>query len=291
MMESASRTLRIVRRETEMKSTTTTALVAAGALLVGGIATAAFMKSGTSADPVTATQPRPNIDTTPLADDGARTDDLAVDKAGRLEYADVVKVDPLTRKEKAYATVIGTEPVRETSTTQTPHEVCEDVVVQERLPERDGNVGGTVAGAVIGGLLGNQVGGGNGKKAATAAGAVAGGLIGNQVDKRHVGGRVVNRTERQCHTETATSESTKVTGYNVTYRNEDGTTGTMRMASKPDNRIAMGTTNAVTGYNVTYRYDGVEKTVKMANKPTSDRLPVVDGQLVTQTAALDTTTR
>jgi|GEM_PF-55999 len=287
VLESASRTLRIVRRESDMKSTTTTVLVAAGALLVGGIATAAFMKSGTPADPVTASQPRPTLDTTPLADDAARTDELAVDKAGRLDYADVVKVDPLTQKEKAYATVIGTEPVRETSTTQTPHEVCQDVVVQERLPERDGNVGGTVAGAVIGGLLGNQIGGGNGRKAATAAGAVAGGVIGNQVDKRHVGGRVVNRTERQCHTETATSESTKVTGYNVTYRNEDGTTGTMRMASKPGNRIAMGTTSNVTGYNVTYRYDGVEKTVKMASKPSSDRLPVVDGQLVTQTAALN----
>ena len=73
----------------------------------------------------------------------------------------------------------------------------------------------------------------------------------------------------------------------MTYRNEDGTTGTMRMASKPGNRIPMGTTNAVTGYNVTYRYDGAEKTVKMDNKPSSDRLPVIDGQLVTQTAALD----
>jgi uncharacterized protein YcfJ len=61
----------------------------------------------------------------------------------------------------------------------------------------------------------------------------------------------------------------------------------MRMASKPGNRIPMGTSNAVTGYNVTYRYDGVEKTVKMDNKPSSDRLPVIDGQLVTQTAALD----
>lgn len=274
-----------------MKSTTTTALVAAGALLVGGIATAAFMKSGNSADPVTAAQTRPTLDTTPLANDGAASDAVPVDAPRGLEYADVVKVDPLTKKEKAYATVIGTEPVRETSTTQTPHEVCQDVVVQERLPERDGNVGGTVAGAVIGGLLGNQVGGGNGKKAATAAGAVAGGLIGNQVDKRHVGGRVVNRTERQCHTETATSESTKVTGYNVTYRNEDGTTGTMRMASKPGNRIAMGTTDQVTGYNVTYRYDGVEKTIKMDNKPASDRLPVVDGQLVTQTAAAGSNTQ
>ena len=154
--------------------------------------------------------------------------------------------------------MIGTDPVRETSTTQTPHEVCQDVTVQERLPERDGNVGGTVVGAVVGGLLGNRVGGGNGKKAATAAGAVAGGFIGNQIDKRHVGGRVVNRTERQCHTETATSESSRVTGYNVTYRNEDGTTGTMRMASKPGSRIAMGTNDVVKGYNVTYRYDGAE---------------------------------
>jgi hypothetical protein len=36
----------MVRKEQVMKSTTTTVLVAAGALLVGGIATAAFMKSG-----------------------------------------------------------------------------------------------------------------------------------------------------------------------------------------------------------------------------------------------------
>lgn len=267
-----------------MKTTTTTALVAAGALLVGGIATAAFMKSG---DTTPAGQPGADgllqADGS-VADDGARSDALDVGARG-LEYADVLKVDPITEKERAYATVIGSEAVRETSSTQTPHEVCEDVVVQERLPERDGNVGGTVAGAVIGGLLGNQVGGGNGRKVATAAGAVAGGMIGNHVDKRHVGGRVVERTERQCHTETTTSESSRVTGYNVTYRNADGTTGTMRMDSKPGNRIAMGTDDVVKGYNVTYRYDGAEKTIRMDNKPASDRLPVVDGQLVTQTAA------
>ncbi len=75
----------------------------------------------------------------------------------------------------------------------------------------------------------------------------------------------------------------------MTYRNEDGTTGTMRMASKPGNRIAMGTNDVVKGYNVTYRYDGAEKTVRMDNKPASDRLPVVDGQLVTQTAAAGAT--
>lgn len=280
--------------EPDMKSITTTVLVAAGALLVGGMATAAFMKGNDRApdtltgSPATAAQDDVGA---VVADDGARSD--ALDLAGRsgLQYADVLKVDPITQKERAYATVIGSEAVRETSSVQTPHEVCEDVVVQERLPERDGNVGGTVAGAVIGGLLGNQVGGGNGRKVATAAGAVAGGVIGNQVDKRHVGGRVVNRTERQCHTETTTSESSRVTGYNVTYRNADGTTGTMRMDSKPGTRIAMGNTDVVKGYNVTYRYDGAEKTIRMDNRPVSDRLPVVDGQLVTQTAAADGSTR
>jgi uncharacterized protein YcfJ len=77
-----------------------------------------------------------------------------------------------------------------------------------------------------------------------------------------------------------------VVGYNVSYRNADGTTGTMRMDSKPANRIAMGDANSVVGYNVTYRYDGEEKTIRMKDKPDSDRLPVVDGQLVTQTAAM-----
>lgn len=269
-----------------MKSNTTTILVAAGALLVGGIATAAFMSGRDKAPLAAGTE-----GTTPVLDNSAFTDDAAVSDAlaagGKLDYADVLKVAPVTQKERAYATVIGTEPVRETSTTSVPREVCEDVVVQERLPERDGNVGGTVAGAVIGGLLGSQVGGGNGKKAATAAGAVAGGVIGNQVDKRHVGGRVVSRTERQCHTENTTSESSRVTGYNVTYRNADGSTGTMRMDSKPGNRIAMGNTNQTIGYDVTYRYDGAEKTVRMESRPASDRLPVIDGQVVTQTAAMD----
>ncbi|HEY9255380.1 MAG TPA: glycine zipper 2TM domain-containing protein [Stenotrophomonas sp.] len=266
-----------------MKSNTTTILVAAGALLVGGVATAAFMNNRGKSDEFVA----PSAQTRPALDTTMAEDPNAVAPGKGLEYADVVKVDPITQKEKVYATVIGSEAVRETTSTSTPHEVCQDVVVQERLPERDGNVGGTVAGAVIGGLLGNQVGGGNGRKVATAAGAVAGGVVGNQVDKRHVGGRVVNRTERQCHTENATSESSRITGYNVTYRNADGTTGTMRMDSKPGERIAMGNADNVIGYNVTYRYDGEEKTVRLDDKPASDRLPVIDGQLVTQTAAAD----
>lgn len=40
---------------------------------------------------------------------------------------------------------------------------------------------GTGVGAVVGGLLGNQVGGGNGRKAATVAGVLLGGYAGNEV--------------------------------------------------------------------------------------------------------------
>jgi len=267
-----------------MKSNTTTILVAVGALLVGGVATAAFLKGGDKSPAAQDALAPPAGESALVADDTAATDNQL--PVSTLQYAEVVKADPVTSSEKLYATVIGTEAVRETTTTRTPREVCEDVVVQERLPERDGNVGGTVAGAVIGGLLGNQVGSGSGKKAATVAGAVAGGAIGNRVDKNHVGGKVVNRTERQCHTENATSESSRVTGYNVTYRNPDGTTGTMRMDSKPGNRIALGTTDKVIGYDVTYRFEGQDKTIRMDQKP-GDRLPVIDGQVVTQTASVD----
>src|SRR5574337_391175 len=48
-------------------------------------------------------------------------------------------------------------------------------------------------GAVAGGVLGNQVGKGDGRKAATVAGAVAGGVVGNQVGKRSGGDKVAWR--------------------------------------------------------------------------------------------------
>ena len=194
----------------------------------------------------------------------------------------------MLEREKLYATVIGSEPVRESSTTSNPQQVCEDVVVQERLPERDGNVGGTVAGAVIGGLVGNQIGGGNGRKAATVGGAVAGGYIGNRVDRRHVGGQVVNRTDRRCRTVNNSSTSSRTVAWNVTYRNPDGTTGTMRTESKPGSRIALGEDDKTVGYDVSYRLDGQVHTVRMDQQP-GQRLPVIDGQVVTQVASVGAT--
>ncbi|MEQ1511230.1 MAG: glycine zipper 2TM domain-containing protein [Lysobacteraceae bacterium] len=265
-----------------------TLAIALASLLVGGVATAAYINNSrpaaldTAASEVDLAQP---MSSEMVAEDRLH-DDADIPAGGTLEYAEVIAVEPLTRNEKLYATVIGTDPVRETVTGSAPREVCEDVAVQDRLPERDGNVGGTVAGALIGGLVGNQVGKGNGRKAATVAGAAAGGYIGNRVDRNHVGGKVVTRTERQCHTVTEATSSSRTVAWNVTFRNPDGTTDTMRTDRKPGSRIPLGTEKTVIGYDVTYRYQGQEQHLHMDNKP-GPRLPVIDGQVVTQVASAD----
>lgn len=260
-----------------------TLAIALGALLLGGVATAGYLNNrdnaSSSIPPRDIAGAQADAFGEPLPMDGA------IPASGRLEYADVVGVEPVVEREKLYATVIGSEPVRESSTTSTPQQVCEDVVVAERMPERDGNVGGTVAGAVIGGLVGNQIGGGDGRKLATVGGAVAGGYIGNRVDRRHVGGQVVNRTDRRCRTVNNTSTSSRTVAWNVTYRNPDGSTGSMRTESKPGSRIALGDGSKTVGYDVSYKLDGEVHTVRM-DQPPGARLPVIDGQVVTQVASV-----
>ena len=261
-----------------------TLAIALGALLLGGVATAGYLNNR---DNASSSVPPRDVVAAPYADAFGEPLplDAAIPASGRLEYADVVRVEPIVESETLYATVIGSEPVRESSTSSTPQQVCEDVVVAERMPERDGNVGGTVAGALIGGLVGNQIGGGDGRKAATVGGAVAGGYIGNRVDRRHVGGQVVNRTDRQCRTVNSTSTSSRTVAWNVTYRNPDGTTGSMRTESKPGSRIALGEGSKTVGYDVSYELDGEVHTVRM-EQPPGARLPVIDGQVVTQVASV-----
>ncbi len=263
-----------------------TLAIALASLLVGGVAVAAFESTRGAHQPEFTTAGQATVAQGNLAAGDVAPNPTPISGNGNLQYAQVIRVDPLTEKRKLYAQVIGTDPVRETSTTSSPHEVCNDIVVQEQAPRRDPrNIGGTVAGALIGGLIGNQVGGGTGKKLATVGGAVGGGFAGRAIEERHAVNKVVSRTERQCHTESSTAKSSRVVAYNVTYRNPDGTTGTMRVGSKPGSRIALGNADKTIGYDVTYRYDGHENTIRMDHKP-GDRLPVIDGQVVTQVAAV-----
>lgn len=253
-----------------------TLAIALASLLVGGVAVGAYHNSRDAV-------PRSDLMASESLPVDAATGEPVADAGDALAYADVLAVEPVTETGQLYATVLGSEPVRETMTTNSPREVCEDVVVQERLAERDGNVGGTVAGAVIGGLVGNQIGGGSGRRVATVAGAATGGYIGNRVDRNHVGGRVVERVDRQCRTVQDASQSTRVVAYNVTYRNPDGTTGSMRTDSKPAERIALGDEERTIGYDVTYRYEGDERTIRMLEAP-GERLPVVNGRIMTAVA-------
>lgn len=255
-----------------MKSNTIA--IALASLLVGGVAVGAYHNSRDAAGPELAGA----VD--------ARTGEPVAETRDALDYADVVDVRPITETGQLYATVLGSEPIRETMTSSSPREVCQDVVVQASAPVKDPNrITGTVAGALIGGLVGNQVGGGDGRKVATAAGAVGGAYAGRHIQQNQQNNRVVERVERQCHTVQDSSQSTRVVAYNVTYRNPDGTTGSMRTDSKPSNRILLGDEERTVGYDVTYVYDGSERTIRMDERP-EDRLPVINGRIMT--AALDT---
>jgi uncharacterized protein YcfJ len=196
----------------------------------------------------------------------------------RGEHADVTEVVPITVREDVVATVLTAVPV--TEIVAVPRRICSAVAARDRLPERDGNVGGTVAGAVIGGLLGNQVGRGDGRKLATLAGAVAGGFAGREVDRRHVGGRVVDSTRQRC--ETISEAREEIVGYDVSYRTQDGEPGTVRLERKPGDSVVIGQADRVVAYNVTYQFGDRGRTVRMDRDP-GERLPVVDGAVVLAT--------
>jgi len=135
------------------------------------------------------------------------------------EYAQVLKVTPLTK------------------TIRTPRQECHDETVTHKAPVKDEHqIMGSVAGAVIGGVLGHQIGGGSGREIATVAGAAGGGYAGNRIQKHLQDKDTYTTTEQKCATVYDNSE--KRTGYEVRYRL--GTQeGTVRMDHDPGDRIAV----------------------------------------------------
>lgn len=91
-----------------------------------------------------------------------------------------------------------------------------------RLYRDDGrnNNTGIVVGAIVGGALGNQVGHGDGRKAATIAGAVIGGTIGHNID-RNDGDHEYRGNDgmvRRCRTVEGRGNRHRSDGFEVTYR-------------------------------------------------------------------------
>jgi len=120
-----------------------------------------------------------------------------------------------------YAQVLRVEPAYVAYTTTEPR--C----VERR---HSGNTtGATVLGAIVGGALGNQVGKGDGRKAATVAGAVAGGAIGHKVAEHN------GSTTYDCPSGYAQAER-RIAGYDVEYTYK-GENYRSRLPYDPGNRL------------------------------------------------------
>src|SRR3546814_17222599 len=120
-----------------------TIAIAMGALLVGGVSVAAFQQAR-GPDTADAAIGPGGLDGQGLAQDDAAPFDNSIPDGGRVAYANVVAVEPITETEKLYATVIGTDPVRATSTSSPPREGCNAVVVEDRKRVVEGRVGQAV---------------------------------------------------------------------------------------------------------------------------------------------------
>lgn len=155
------------------------------------------------------------------------------DSGPRANYASVENVS------YAYADVLRVEPVYEIVRYREPQQQCYDAEV-ERVERGGGDpTGGTIVGAIIGGALGNQVGKGNGRRAATVAGAVIGGAIGRDIDKNNGGpDRRYTSTEQRCRTVEVEREDRRIAGYDVEYRWK-GDVYMSRLSYDPGNKLRL----------------------------------------------------
>ena len=127
-----------------------------------------------------------------------------------------------------YATVLRVTPAYETVRTVDQQQQCDD---GGYVREHRDTTGGTILGAVIGGALGNQVGKGDGRKAATVAGAVAGGAIGHSIAKNSD-----RYQSAPCRAVDVEHEDRRRVGYDVEY-NYKGEVYVARMGYDPGNRV------------------------------------------------------
>lgn len=140
--------------------------------------------------------------------DGRYDDGPYEDGNGAYDYAKVVDVQPLTTRVRV----------------STPQRECWDETRYDEGGYQAGphgaRVGGsTLLGAAIGAVIGNQIGHGQGRKAATAAGAVIGAGIGHQQGMRRYGAVAAPRpyTVQRCETRYHDEYQERVDGYRVTY--------------------------------------------------------------------------
>ena len=120
----------------------------------------------------------------------------------RVVYADVLRVDPIYDRVQI----------------SQPREECYDAQVRRSTGRYENTNTGTIIGALVGGALGNQVGKGDGRRAATVAGAVIGGSVGRNVDASDNSSHIERDVETRCHVVESAREERQIVGYDVEFR-------------------------------------------------------------------------
>lgn len=117
-------------------------------------------------------------------------------------------------RDRGYARVIDVQPVVERVRVSVPVENC---WVEGRERGRTNSTSAAIVGGAVGALLGNNIGRGDGRKAATIGGALVGAVLGSEAAKRD--NRYGPRYEEVQHCRTQYEEhfEERVAGYRVTY--------------------------------------------------------------------------
>lgn len=151
------------------------------------------------------------------------------------DYARVVDVDPIIRQVRV------TEPRKE-CWSETRYEEVHSV--RDRHYERDrGAAGSMILGSIIGAAVGNQVGSGDGRRAATVAGAIIGSAVGHDAAARR------NSRDRYAYADDRYTES----------RPYEVERCKVRYDESYEERIE--------GYRVTYVYNGHEHRTRLPYDP------------------------
>ncbi|MGH8263127.1 MAG: glycine zipper 2TM domain-containing protein, partial [Steroidobacteraceae bacterium] len=163
-------------------------------------------------------------------------DDEGYRSGPEYDYAKVVSVDPIVRQ-------VRVETPRRECWTQTVYEDRYDnrgYRYRDRGGEQPRTAGRMILGGIIGAAIGNQIGSGDGRRAATVAGALIGTAIGHDAGSRNQSSYSPRdqrpRDVERCDVRYETSYEKRIDGYNVEYI-YNGQRHTTRMSYDPGERI------------------------------------------------------
>ncbi len=138
-----------------------------------------------------------------------------------------------------YARVLNVQPATKTIQVPVSSRECREVPVTRTVVRETESEGwkhaSTAAGAIIGVVIGNQIGSGRGRDVARVGGAVIGGKAGHDIYKSTHKPETTQVTsfETRCKTVISYKSQTRDDGFDVTFEQKDGQTGTVRMPTQP----------------------------------------------------------